>query len=83
MKCASLWILKFLACRDNLQSVGEGLVELGDLGRHAEVDGAVTDLDDKSTDELGVNLFCCWLLVFDWVGVGGRKGVEEGRDVPW
>lgn len=40
----------------NLQSIGEGLVQLGDLGRNAEVDGAVTDLDDETTDEVGVDL---------------------------
>lgn len=40
----------------NLQSVGEGLVELGNLGGDAEVNGAVTDLNDQTTDELGVDL---------------------------
>lgn len=41
----------------NLQSVGEGLVELGNLGGDAEVDGAVTDLNNQTADELGVDLF--------------------------
>lgn len=40
----------------NLQSVGEGLVELGNLRGDAEVNGAVTDLNDQTTDELGVDL---------------------------
>lgn len=40
----------------NLQGIGEGLVELGDLGRHAQVDGAVTDLNDQTADQLGVDL---------------------------
>lgn len=40
----------------NLQSIGKGLVELGDLGRDAEVDGAVTDLQDEAADDVGVDL---------------------------
>ena len=39
-----------------LQSVSEELVHLGDLGGNAEVNGAVTDLDDKSTTDVGVDL---------------------------
>lgn len=39
-----------------LQSVREGLVELGKLGRDAEVHSAVADLDDKSTNDFGVDL---------------------------
>lgn len=39
-----------------LQRVREELVHLGDAGRDAEVDGSVTDLNDKSTNNLGVNL---------------------------
>jgi hypothetical protein len=40
----------------NLQNIGKGLVELGDLGRDAEVDGAVADLQDEATDDVGVDL---------------------------
>lgn len=40
----------------HLQDIGQSLVHLGDLGRHAQVDGAVIDLDDKSTNKVGVNL---------------------------
>lgn len=40
----------------NLHSVRKGLVELGDLGRNAEVDGTVTDLDDETTNEVRVDL---------------------------
>lgn len=40
----------------HLQGIGKSLVHLGDLGRHAQVDGAVTDLDDESTNEVGVDL---------------------------
>ena len=40
----------------HLQSISESLVHLGDLGRDAQVDGAVTDLDDEATDKVGVNL---------------------------
>jgi hypothetical protein len=39
-----------------LQSVSEELVHLGDLGGNAEVNGAVTNLDDKSTTDVGVDL---------------------------
>lgn len=40
----------------NLQSIGKGLVELGQLGRDAEVDGAIADLHDEAADDFGVNL---------------------------
>lgn len=40
-----------------LQSVGQELVQLCHLGRDAEVDGAVADLDDKAADDVGVNLY--------------------------
>lgn len=40
----------------HLQSIGKSLVQLGDLGGDAEVDGAVTDLDNESTDEVRVDL---------------------------
>lgn len=39
-----------------LQRVREELVHLGDAGRDAEVDSSVTDLNDESTNNLGVNL---------------------------
>ena len=41
----------------NLQSISESLVELGDLGGDAQVDGAVTDLDNEPADDVGVDLF--------------------------
>jgi hypothetical protein len=40
----------------HLQSIGQSLVHLGDLGGNAQVDGAATDVNDESTDEVGVNL---------------------------
>jgi hypothetical protein len=40
----------------NLQNIGKGLVELGDLGRDAEVDGAVAHLQDEAADDVGVDL---------------------------
>lgn len=39
-----------------LQSVLEELVHLGDAGRDAEVDGSVANLDDESTNNVGVDL---------------------------
>jgi hypothetical protein len=39
-----------------LQSVREELVHLGDTGSNAQVDGSVTNVDDESTNDLGVNL---------------------------
>ena len=46
----------FLVQVKHLEGVGEELVELGHLGGDGEVDGAVGDLDDETTDDLGVDL---------------------------
>lgn len=40
----------------NLHSISERLVELGDLGSDAEVDGAVADLNDEAANDVGVDL---------------------------
>ena len=40
----------------HLQSVLEELVELGDLGRDAEVNGPVADFDDQAALDVGVDL---------------------------
>jgi hypothetical protein len=40
----------------HLQGISQSLVHLGDLGGNAEINGAVTDLDDESTNEVGVDL---------------------------
>jgi hypothetical protein len=40
----------------NLQSVGEQLVKLGQLGGDGQVDGAVTDLDNETAQDGGVDL---------------------------
>lgn len=45
--------------RHNLQRVGEELVHLGDLGRHAEVDGAVANLHDEAANNVRVDLERC------------------------
>lgn len=42
--------------RTVLQSVGKELVELGDLGGDAKVNGTVADLNNEATDDLGVDL---------------------------
>lgn len=47
--------------RVDLQRVIEELVHLGDAARDAEVDGPVADLDDKATDDVGVDLGGCQL----------------------
>jgi hypothetical protein len=39
-----------------LQAVRKQLVHLGDAGGDAEVDGTVADLNDESTDDVGVDL---------------------------
>jgi hypothetical protein len=39
-----------------LQSVGKELVHLGHLGRDADVDGSVANLDDQPANDVGVNL---------------------------
>lgn len=41
---------------NKLQVVSEELVHLGDAGGDAEVDGSVADLDNETTDNLGVDL---------------------------
>lgn len=40
----------------HLQSIGQSLVHLGNLGGDAEVDGAVTDLDEEAANQVGVDL---------------------------
>jgi hypothetical protein len=39
-----------------LQGVGQELVHLGHLGGNAEVDRSVTNLDDQSANDVGVDL---------------------------
>ena len=39
-----------------LQSILEQLVHLGHPGRYRQIDGAVSNLDDQSTTDLGVDL---------------------------
>lgn len=46
----------------NLHSIPKSLVHLRDLRRDAEIDGAATDFDDQTTDEIGVDLIrLAWL----------------------
>jgi hypothetical protein len=42
--------------KHNLQGVSEKLVHLGDLGRDRKVDGTVTNLNNESTNDIGVDL---------------------------
>lgn len=41
---------------DKLQVVSKELVHLADAGGDAEVNGSVADLDDESTNDVGVDL---------------------------
>lgn len=43
--------------QSNLHSVGKSFVETVDLGRDAEVDGAITDFDDEAAEDVGVHLY--------------------------
>lgn len=40
----------------HLQGVGEEFVHLGHLGRDADVDGSVADLDNQASNNVGVHL---------------------------
>lgn len=46
----------FLQTESNLQSVRPSLVESADLGRNAEVDCALANLDDEASNDVGVDL---------------------------
>ena len=64
----------------SLQAVVEELVHLGDAGGDGEVDGAVADFDDESTDDVGVNLVGdLELLAGADVGGLGDGGLEAGE----
>lgn len=54
--CYNLTIPSNAEANLHLQSIGKSLVHLGDLGRNAKVNGAVTNLNDESTNEVGVDL---------------------------
>lgn len=56
MICYNLTIPSNAEANLHLQSIGKSLVHLGDLGRNAKVNGAVTNLNDESTNEVGVDL---------------------------
>jgi hypothetical protein len=60
---------------EHLQSVSEELVHLGDLGCDTEVDGAVANLDDKSTTDLGVDL--------SQLSEDLDTRVRRVRNIPW
>lgn len=50
LKCLGKYSLQYL------QSILEELVHPGHLGRNAEVDGTLTDLDDETTPDVWVDL---------------------------
>lgn len=56
MICYNLTIPSNAEANLHLQSIGKSLVHLGDLGRNAKVNGAVANLNDESTNEVGVDL---------------------------
>lgn len=54
--CYNLTIPSNAKANLHLQSIRKSLVHLGDLGRNAKVNGAVANLNDESTNEVGVDL---------------------------
>jgi hypothetical protein len=54
--CYNLTIPSNAEANLHLQSIGKSLVHLGDLGRNAKINGAVTNFNDESTNEVGVDL---------------------------
>jgi hypothetical protein len=58
-----------------LQSISEKLVHLGDLGCNTEVDGAVANLNDESTTDLGVDL--------SKLSEDLDIRVQKVRNIPW
>jgi hypothetical protein len=67
-------------CSSSLQAVRQELVHLGDAGGDGEVDGAVADLDDESTDDIGVDLERASVLVGSfavWRIKGRASGVPR------
>jgi hypothetical protein len=54
--CYSLTIPPNAEANLHLHGIGKSLVHLGDLGRNAQVDSAVANLNDESTNEVGVDL---------------------------
>ena len=57
----------------SLQAVVQELVHLCDAGGDGEIDGTVTDLDDESTDNVGVDLKTCKNM-----SLGNQRG-SRGR----
>ena len=39
-----------------LQSIGQSLVQAGDLRGDAKIDGTIANFDHKSADDIGINL---------------------------
>lgn len=59
----------------SLQSIGEGLVHLGDLGRNAKIDGTVADFNDETADDVRVDLLISLVVV--------QTKRDRGEIVPW
>lgn len=65
-----------------LQGVREELVHLGDASRDAEVDSTVTDLDDESTNDVGVDgVGDLELLALADVGGLGDSSLESRKSL--
>jgi hypothetical protein len=54
--CYSLIIPQNAEANLHLNGISKSLVHLGDLGGNAKVNGAATDLNNESTNEVGVDL---------------------------
>jgi hypothetical protein len=67
----------------DLQVVSEELVHLADAGGDAEVNGSVADLDDESTNDVGVDLERSCEFIFKMNGdiPPGVDGESEGKEL--
>lgn len=75
--CYNLTIPSNAKANLHLHSIGKSLVHLGDLGRDAKVDSAVANLNDESTNEVGVD------LINRVSKQTQNKRVSSIRNAPW
>jgi hypothetical protein len=69
-----------------LQSISEELVHLGDLGGDGEIDGALANLNDEATEDIGVDLVgdLELLALANVLGLGdGGLEAVEGLVIKW
>lgn len=73
-ECASVIMISILTVGMHLQAVGEELVELGNLVGDGQVDGAVTDLNDQTTLDVGLDLVDDLSLLSSGQNTGAADG---------